>query len=115
MKKRTTPPPYQPANGQQPYGQQQPQQPYGQQPYGQQQGGYGQQRAVYGQQGGYRQQPPPYQPRQNPKQPYFEPPKKKTFWKGCGMGCLVSFAVFMLLGIIGLLLEDEEPASVGTV
>ena len=25
------------------------------------------------------------------------------------MGCLISFAVFMLLGIIGLLLEDEEP------
>ncbi len=104
MKKRTTPPPYRPANGQQPYGQQQPQQPYGQRPPYQPQQPYGQ---PYGQ--------PPYQPAAGQTPPphrHYTPQRPKNEkWKGCALGCLISFGLFMILGVIGLLLEDEETST----
>ncbi len=116
----TTPPPYRPNNQQG-----QPQQPPQWKPtHGQPTQGntanmpntaYGQQgQTPYQQQGQtpYQQQGQPQQ-WQRQHQPIHPQKKGGSTKKGIGLGCLISFGLFMLLGIIGTILDDE-PEKTGT-
>lgn len=46
-----------------------------------------------------------------PHRHYIPQRPKNQKWKGCALGCLISFGLFMILGVIGLLLEDEETST----
>ena len=57
-----------------------------------------------------QQVPPPVMPQQSYQNPYtqpMQPPKKKK--RGCLTAILIVIGVFILLGIIGSLLTDDEP------